>query len=810
MPIIKTKKPTPDQKPVAKKAAAKPRPKEPLLNSLEIQSQPVFVNTSHHAAVENPDPSMFYDTGLGFLLLKTQTIKNGCIYELIDAEDGEADFYEVCTPPIPKDITRVPGYGRPLDDQVFERTKEPSYMDLDFIDKKVVGPQKRISDYTLDARQEEWVNREYDRIWIDGYWFFNRGVLTWMTPHYYGELNYWDIGIATNDGYKDYRDADRRFYMMWRDVELSALEIGIVQPKFRRMGASQRGFWLKFWTARSGMKKNTGYMMDAGDKAREEFTQNFVGPYNRMPLWLRNTDTIAVDSSKVLLTYRSTLSGKIHGTNSLINWKSTTEQGYNGKGLGYMLLDEAGKLPIDLSYAWNKVLRYCFTLGGGSSKLGQAYLPSTLEDMTQGRQFRDLVEQSRRKTYNPILKSTTSGLRFYFQPATDGLENFCDKWGYSIVEDPVDQKVVEWRVTKGHLFPTMGTKSYIQTRLDDLSKKGEWDNYTNFLRAHPRHIADMFVEPAGQNGFNADKVQKLVVALESSQHNTNTMRKGRFVPIDERNLANPKIIWEDDPISGEWETNLLFKDWDRDANRVRLNDGVLEPLNIDWGCITYDPYQKGIVIDKKNGSKGAGHVLKFFNIKEMENMYNSGIPGVKRLDFYPSPSLPSAYYARPMDIDDSYKQIVYAAIYFGIRIAHENNHDGLTEFCRTRKLLKFLVPANEFYVPEERSPSRDGMYGFRMDEDAPVYLQSVYAFVNGRSSYLRGWNYEIQHELERCPHKETAKDFLAFNIAHRKKFDRTMSVVPGFRLMEVILYMQMYQGERRDGEPEFEESWHAA
>lgn len=797
MPIFqpreKRAKPEPVQAPPKPKAPRKP--KIVHIEAVQTTTSTPAPSTFHTNTTEERIRGC-WNTGYGFLLRSTQTIKEGRIAELIEVEENI--WIECFTPPIPTDLTKVYGYGKTREEQVWNREEmmkddkqNPAYMDLRYIQKDIDKKSGKIKWYNLNRTQEAWVQKEEDTIWIYGFWLFIDGCLTWLHGCHYLELKYWNINAETDDGFKEYRDADRRWYMNWDDVEKTPLEIGVTQPKFRRMGGTERGLAQKFWYARSKNGLKSAFIMDDGTKTKGKFSSSFIGPYNKLPLWLRGTDVVDVSSTQVNMSWRNPLTGNIDGTGSMIFYKNTTVQALNGEKLGYGLFDETGKYDIDLKAFWG-VHRLCFTLGADSRKVGMCYLPTTVEEMKSGTQYLQLVEDSKRSAYNPVLKRTNSGLRLYFQSAEDGLENFTDPWGNSQIEDPTDPYVIEWRRKKGHIFYDIGSRRYIQENLDNLSKQGKWEDYTAFLRAHPRKLEDIFVNKAGENGFNGQKLQRLITNLQSNAK-ASPVRTGRLTWVN-KNDWSKGVLWEDDA-NGNFETIHTWSDWSKEANNCEWIGKDGRPLNTNLGCITVDPYQLGIVIDTENGSKGAAHGLWYFNKREWKTRWRTDQPGTQRSNFRPTPQLYFSYSDRPLDIDDFYEDMAKACVYWGVKMAHENNHDGISTYFIRKGMEQFLVPSNDFLPLDQRTKSLEGKYGFHMDVNAATHLQAVGRFISGTDAYLEGYNYDIGSypaRWDHIPFLATAKDLHAFNLAKRKKHDKTMSLVPGLILMETILYELLY------------------
>ena len=86
----------------------------------------------------------------------------------------------------------------------------------------------------LDKRQSDYAREEVRRC-KEGFWFYNKGVPTYITGKNYFYLNFWKL---EDDIYPDYRDLDRRYFLFLDHWEKVPWCLGIIVGKKRRQGAT--------------------------------------------------------------------------------------------------------------------------------------------------------------------------------------------------------------------------------------------------------------------------------------------------------------------------------------------------------------------------------------------------------------------------------------------------------------------------------------------------------------------------------------------------------------------------------------------
>ena len=82
----------------------------------------------------------------------------------------------------------------------------------------------------------DYIEKEFDRREL-GYWFYNKGIPTYMTGSHYMYLQWTSIDV----GYPDFREANRIFFIYWEACKADNRCFGLDYLKIRRSGFSFMG-----------------------------------------------------------------------------------------------------------------------------------------------------------------------------------------------------------------------------------------------------------------------------------------------------------------------------------------------------------------------------------------------------------------------------------------------------------------------------------------------------------------------------------------------------------------------------------------
>lgn len=126
-------------------------------------------------------------------------------------------------------VTEIYSRSDEKEDQYWEK---PQGRDFDYFKLRKIESRKQIqnplyTDPVLDAyREQEWFRR------MNGFWFMNNGIPTFITGAHYMYLTHWKIDAPV----VDYRDSDRHFFYMWKYCEDDPDSFGLIEAARRRSG----------------------------------------------------------------------------------------------------------------------------------------------------------------------------------------------------------------------------------------------------------------------------------------------------------------------------------------------------------------------------------------------------------------------------------------------------------------------------------------------------------------------------------------------------------------------------------------------
>ena len=346
-----------------------------------------------------------------------------------------------------------------------KRNREKVYGEFEYI-LPVQPPKTQILNYDLPKKKQKWeriplpddfdnweltkqeayVEKEFDKI-DNGVWLMINGNPHYLTGKHYFFLQWWVLEDGT---YPDFRDADRRLFYMWDITENDEKALGLLYMKFRRRGSSSVASSICGYIGISEKFQKLGIVSKTGDDARMIFSQMVVNGVFNLPEFLKPTfagadkpvkEFVFGDPAKRTTKIAKDAVKKVtQGLNTIISWKNTALNSYDGQRMRYMFIDEVAKwsseVPFDKYY---EVVKTCLTKLG--KKVGVAYITSTVGEVENdktssgnkkaGDSFKSVWEKSNpNKLYNG---RTASGLIRYFSPAFDGYK--MDEFGFSLIDE---------------------------------------------------------------------------------------------------------------------------------------------------------------------------------------------------------------------------------------------------------------------------------------------------------------------------------------------------------------------------------------
>lgn len=578
-----------------------------------------------------------------------------------------------------------------------------------------------------------YISQEFERR-RKGVWFYNNGVPTYITGNHYFFLQWAKIDI----GYPEFLSFQRTLFLHMEACAVDDRCLGQVYVKCRRSGYTQMTSSVLVNEGSQVKDKLLGIMSKTGGDAQENIFMKKVMPiYKSLPFFFKPIQDgttnprmeLAFREPSKRITKKVKTATRGDALNTVINWKNTTNNAYDGEKLHILYMDEAGKWekPSDIRESW-RIHRTCLLVG--RNIVGKAIVGSTVNPLDKGgRQFRDLVYSSNPNERNENGR-TKSGLYRLFMPAYESLEGFFDVYGHPIVEDPE----VPILGIDGNMV-TIGAKTFLKNERKALVN----DSYelNEVIRQFPFSEAEAFRDSAKASVFNVQKI------YEQIQYNQdlypNPILVGNFV-------------WKD----GKQDTEVYFKP---DANgrwrvawmppyELRNKQG---PQNEWLGVGGVDSYDIDATVDGR-GSKGACHLYNKFNLQ------------------YPANMFVAEYASRPPLAKIFYEDVLMAAKFYGYSILIENNKYGIARYFEQRGYDNYLMNRPEHLGSGYGGGSKTKGIPSNSQDIIQAHAQAIEAFIHSHV----GVNEETM-EFGKMYFDRTLEDWINFKVDDRTAFDLSIS-----------------------------------
>ena len=594
-------------------------------------------------------------------------------------------------------------------------------------------------------KHTEFIRKEFQRR-RDGVWFMNNGVPTYITGHHYMFLQWSKIDI----GYPSYLEFQNRLSRHFVACEADPRSMGQVYVKCRRSGYTQMCSGNISDEGTQVKDKLLGIISKTGKDAQENvFMKKIMPIYRNYPFFFkpiqdgttnpRSELAFREPSKRITKTNKTTNRGEALDT--IINWKNTTANAYDGEKLHYLFLDEAGKVekPEDITEIW-RIHRTCLLVG--RKIIGKAMVGSTVNPLDKGgRNFKKLVYNSDPEDRNANGRTKT-GLYKIFIPAYEALEGFFDKYGNPVIDDPeepvlgVDDEMIE-----------IGAKTFLKNERKALSN----DSYelNEVIRQFPFTMDEAFRDSTKASTFN---IAKIYEQLEGNMEMyPNPVVQGNFVW--ENGVQDSKVVFRPDP-NGRFKTSWMPPEELR--NNVVMNYGKRTPGNAWLGVGGVDSYDLDSTVDGR-GSKGALHLYNKVNIEHPSNIFVL------------------QYASRPPLARIFYEDVLMAAVFYGYMILIENNKYGIARYFENRGYDGYLMDRPAHLGGGSRSATKTKGIPSNSQDIIQAHAQAIEAYIHEHVG-MNDEGYYGQMYFD-----ETLEDWINFKIDDRTKFD--LSISSGLALM---------------------------
>jgi len=526
----------------------------------------------------------------------------------------------------------------------------------------------------LNTEQAAYAKEEVRRC-REGFYFMSNGVLTYITGKHYFYLQWWKL---EDDIYPDYRDADRRYFLFLNYWESVLWCLGIVRGKKRREGASSQATANLIYECIFYTNSNCGLVSKTQKDSRDTFTDMAAFGYQQLPIFLKPRQ-LNREGSVTELVFAAKIDKKSpnsKGLRSKINYRAPVLNAYDRGRMSRLLLDEFGKLPLDVPAS--KFLSIISkTLVKGAKRVGFVEMPSTVNELTKGGGAEYKIIWDNANQFKTNGKKTNNRLVTYFTPAYDNYEGFIDEYGMSVIDEPTPEQyeylVKKWVVKDPITGDTVseiseedikkGAKTYVLSRRVGLT--GEL--LEEEIRMNPCTVQEMFEAANTGCAFNSYNINQRKHELEE-----NPVYKRKVIFY--RNEDTQKVQWRDitdNEKNFHWEITWFPKENEQNIS-VIINGGRC-PGRTDDGAIAVDSYSNSQG-GRKYGSKACALIGRRSDLLDPNN---TGKPI-------------GMLYGRPSEKDKLHTQVLLAGEFYGYPIWYEHTADDYDGFFRDRGKLGYL------------------------------------------------------------------------------------------------------------------------
>ena len=657
--------------------------------------------------------------------------KDGTIGEIIEIQN-----LKIALPKQPENVFSV---SKKIEEQKWTKAEYP----------KTLSKIKSVFDWQRypNSFKEEWydyIDEEFKRR-EQGYWFYNKGLATYITGSHYMFLQWSKIDV----GAADYRESNRLFYIFWEACKADQRCYGMCYLKNRRSGFSFMASSDTVNQATISSDSRFGILSKSGADAKKMFTDKVVPISINYPFFFRPIQD-GMDRPKTELAYRvpaskltrrkldeGIASEEIEGLDTTIDWKNTGDNSYDGEKLKLLVHDESGKWerPDNILNNW-RVTKTTMRLG--SKIVGKCMMGSTSNAIEKGGgNFKKLYYASD-VTQRNRNGQTSSGLYSLFIPMEWNYEGFIDAYGVPVFDKPKDAV----RDPQGDLITT-GVIEHWENEVDGL--KNDQDSLNEYYRQFPRTEKHAFRDEAKLSLFNLTKIYEQIDYNEDMRNKT-LVTQGNFQWTGGVKDTTVNFIPENNGrFLVSWIPPAILQ------NRVIIKNGVKHPGNEHVGAFGCDSYDISGTVDNK-GSKGSLHGLTKFSMEEAPfNMFFL------------------EYISRPPTAEIFFEDVLMALHFYGMPILAENNKPRLLYYLKRRGYRNFSInrPDKTFNKLSVAEREIGGIPNSSED------IKQAHAAAI--ESYIEDYVGLKETEYGQMYFQRTLEDWAKFNINNRTKFDATIS-----------------------------------
>ena len=624
------------------------------------------------------------------------------------------------------------------EDQRWEVLDYPSELNkiktvYDWNDKPIAFKEKH-----YDYINKEFVRRE------EGYWYYNKGVSTYITGSHYMYLQWTKIDV----GHADFRESNRLFYIFWEACKADPRCYGMCYLKNRRSGFSFMASSDTVNQATISRDARFGILSKSGADAKKMFTDKVVPISLNYPFFFKPIQD-GMERPKTELSYKvpskrltrnsikETTEDVQAGLDTTIDWKNTGDNSYDGEKLKLLVHDESGKWerPDNILNNWRVTKT---TLRLGRRIVGKCMMGSTSNALDKGGEnFKKLYEASDVNKRNRN-GQTSSGLYSLFVPMEWNYEGYIDSYGLPVFDTPkkpikgVDGEDID-----------IGVISHWENEVDGLHD--DQDGLNEYYRQFPRTEKHAFRDEAKESLFNLTKIYEQIDYNEDLR-NTNVVTQGNFQW--EGGIKDTRVLFvpnKNGRFLVSWVPPVGLQ------NRYNIKNNTKYPGNEHCGAFGCDSYDISGTVDGK-GSKGSLHGLTKFSMEDVP-------PNLFFLE----------YISRPQTADIFFEDVLMALVFYGMPILAENNKPRLLYYIKRRGYRGYSMNRPDRTMNKLSTTEREiGGIPNSSEDIKQAHAAAIEDYIENHVGLLsEGYgNTYFQRTLE---------DWAKFNINNRTKHDASIS-----------------------------------
>ena len=590
-----------------------------------------------------------------------------------------------------------------------------------------------------------------------GYWFYNKGVPTYITGSHYMYLQWTKIDV----GKPEFRESNRIFYIYWEACKADERCYGMCYLKNRRSGFSFMSSGESVNLATISSDSRFGILSKSGMDAKKMFTDKVVPISVNYPFFFKPIQD-GMDRPKSELAYRvpasrltrksisnTGVTNELQGLDTTIDWKNTGDNSYDGEKLKLLVHDESGKWekPDNILNNW-RVTKTCLRLG--SKVIGKCMMGSTSNALDKGGEnFKKLFYDSAPNERNSN-GQTKSGLYNLFIPMEYNMEGFIDIYGHAVLYNP-EQEV---KGIDGE-YITQGVINYWENEVESLKK--DPDALNEYYRQFPRTESHAFRDESKNTIFNLTKIYEQIDYNDSFAIKS-LITRGSF--HWKNGQRDTEVIWAPD------NKGRFYISWtppESLTNNVISKGSNKFPGNTHIGSFGCDSYDISGTVGG-GGSKGALHGMTKFHMEKA-----------------PTNHFFLEYISRPPTAEIFYEDVLMALHFYGMPILVENNKPRLLYYLKERGYRGFSLNRPDKQRNALSKAERE--LGGIPSSSAVISAHAEYieAYIQNHVGVL---NNEDNIEYGSCGNmyfNRTLMDLANYDINNRTRFDATVS--SGFAIM---------------------------